>query len=141
MRERDMTLEQIEEMLRDLDWTEVHRLRVFSDYGSKVVIHADGDFSVLGSSTYYRDPEEAGVIAYLPCWGTGNIDRTDYFEGFVERFEEETSGRIMYRDIHDGRVLAHDEALAEAIRDGEWDYDAEIDMLMADVRQRRSEGR
>lgn len=144
-RASDMTIEQLEEVLRGLNWTEIHKARVFSDYGDRVVIYTDGDFTVQDSSTYYRDTDAAGVIGYLPCWGRGNVDRTAYFEGWLERNEDpDVYGDYVTLDMtgtgYDaGRVLTEDEAFAEAIEEGDWDYDEEIEGVLRQVREERGE--
>lgn len=144
-RASEMTIEEIEEVLEGMNWTEIHKARVFSDYGASVVLYTDGEFTVQDQGTYYRDPEAAGVIGYLPCWGQGNVDRTDYFEGWVVRNEdEEVYGDYVTLDVtgtgHDaGRVMTEDEAFTEAIEEGDWDYTEEIDAVMENVRRDREE--
>lgn len=128
----EMTIEQIENILREMNWTEIHKARVFGDYGDKVVLFTDGDFTVQGSSTYYRNPDEAGVISYLQCWGQGNVDRNDYFDGWLERNEDGE-----YIETETGRTLTQDEAFTEAIEEGYGDYDEEIDTVLEDVKQER----
>jgi hypothetical protein len=142
-RASEMTMEQIEEVLREMDWTEIHKARVFSDYGDDVVLYTDGTFSAQGSSTYYRDPDAAGVISYLKCWGQGNVDRTDYFDGWLAPNEDENVyGDYVTLDVtgtgYDaGRVLTEDEAFTEAIEEGDWDYEEEIEAVLENVREER----
>lgn len=145
-----LSKDKVEEIVRGMDWTAIHQARVFEDFGDRVVLYTDGDFSVMGRSTYYRDSDAVGVIGSLQCWGQGNIDKTDYFEGWVEKAED--SERVRYEEDDDtyrlkatgeevardayvesatGRVLTEDEALAEAIRDGDWEgYEYEIEEVM-----------
>lgn len=130
----EMTIEQIETVLQGMNWTEIEKARVFNDYGDKVVLYTDGEFWVQGQSTYYRDPDEAGVIGYLPCWGAGNIDRSIYLDGFAERNEEGD-----YVEIETGRIMGQDDALAEAIEQGDIAYYEYIDEVLYTVRQERRE--
>lgn len=155
-RASELTMEQIEDVLRDMNWTEIHKARVFSDYGDRVVLFTDGDWTVQGQSTYYRDPDAAGVIGYLSCWGEGNIDGTDYFEGWVEWAEgskwtrEDDDSYILYHtqtgeevdydtviETETGRVLEPRAAIEEAIEEGDWDYTEHIDELLEAVKQER----
>lgn len=145
-----MTPDEVRDVLRGMDWTGIHKVRVFSDYGDSVVLFTDGDFAVQEQSTHYRDPDAAGVIGYLSCWGIGNVDETSYFEGFVERADdrgkwvERSEEDVTYRhvetgeeldgdayvEIETGRVLTEDEAFTEAIEAGDWDYEEDIDAFM-----------
>lgn len=134
MQASEMTIEQIEVILEGMNWTEIHKARVFSDYGDKVVLYTDGEFSIQNQSTYYRNPDEAGVISYLNCWGQGNVDRTDYFEGWIERNEDGE-----YIETETGRILTEDEAFTEAIDEGDWDYYEEIDAVIENIQQERRE--
>ena len=145
-----LSRDQVEEIVRGMDWTAIHQARVFENFGDRVVLYTDGDFWVMVQSTHYRDNDAAGVVGSLPCWGQGNIDKTDYFEGWVEkaedlehvRYEEDDDTYRMkatgeevapgaYVERHTGRVLTEDEALAEAIRDGDWEgYEYQIEEVM-----------
>lgn len=134
-RASEMPLEQIESIVENMDWTEIHKARVFSDYGDSVVLYTDGTFSVQDQGTYYRDPDAAGVIGYLNCWGRGNIDRADYFEGFAERVEDgEHEGMYDICGDHPAAepwLVDEDEALRIAIEQGDWDYREDIDEFMS----------
>lgn len=155
-KESEMTIEQIEEVLEDVDWTEVHKLQVFSDYGASVVIYTDGTLSVQDQGTYYPNPDKAGVLGYMACWGIGNIDRTDYYEGWCQRADESdwtTEDEHRYVLIHKrdtfevdygdwieidtGRVLTTDQMLTEAIEYGEWDHEDWKESLMLQIEQQR----
>lgn len=142
-RASEMTIEQIEDVLREMNWTEIHKARVFSDYGASIVLYTDGEFSVQDQSTYYRDPDAAGVIGYLSCWGQGNIDRTDYFEGFAERVEDgEHEGMYDISGDHpaaDPWLVDEDTALTIAIEQGDWDYIEEMEAVIEDVKRDREE--
>lgn len=150
MKASEMTIEQVKKVLDNVDWTETHKLRVFSDYGANVVIYTDGTLSVQDQGTYYPNPDAAGVLGYLRCWGRGNIDRTPYFEGWVEwapesRHAVEDEERFVYYvngvevdegdvvEIDTGRILTQDEALNEAIEEGEWDYDEDKESILRDI--------
>jgi hypothetical protein len=152
----EMTIDQIENVLDNVDWTETHKLRVFSDYGASVVIYTDGSLSVQDQGTYYPSPDDAGVLGYLRCWGRGNVDRTTYFEGWAEWVAD--SNHVTWNDeqaiytvrgvevneddlveIDTGRVLTQDEALNEAIEEGYWDYDEERDELLRSIMEQRDQ--
>ncbi len=138
----EMEMEQIESILEGMNWTEIHKARVFSDYGASIVLYTDGEFSVQDQGTYYPDPEAAGVISYLSCWGQGNIDRTDYFEGFAEK--DEVTGMYDISGDHPGAdpwLVEEEEALRIAIEQGDWDYREDIDAVVANVEQDRKEQR
>lgn len=159
----EMTIEQIEEVLEGMDWTEVHKAQVWGDYGASIVFYTDGEFSVQGQNTYYRDPDAAGVIGYLHTTPWGNCDSAVYFEGWVEKIRdgvEDTSEWIEWDDdlavyrhtktgeevseddvveIETGRVMDEATAVNEAIENGEWDYREYIDAVLEDVRREREE--
>lgn len=155
-KQSEMSIEQIEKVLENVDWDETHKLRVFSDYGASVVIYTDGTLSVLDQGTYYRNPDEAGVLGYLRCWGQGNTDRTAYSEGWCERVEHsrwvtEDEDRYVFIHVADGseidggdwieietgRVLTTDEMLTEAIDYGAWEYDEEKEHVLRSIMEER----
>jgi hypothetical protein len=140
-RASEMTIERIEDVLRQMNWTEIHKARVFSDYGDSVVLYTDGTFSVQDSSTHYRDPDAAGVIGYLRCWGQGNIDRTVYYEGWAEPVEDGylVSGAGYEDDEIYGTVISEDRMIEIAIEDGQWqdDYDEAVEAILESVREER----
>ena len=142
--------DQVEEIVRGMDWTAIHRARVFvGDEDNRLVLFTDGDFSVMDDDEFC-DPDASGVIGSLSCWGQENVDKTDYFEGWVEKAEDSEHVRYeedddtyrlkatgeevapgAYVESHTGRVLTEDEALAEAIRDRDWEgYEYEIEEVM-----------
>ena len=153
-RASEMTIEQIEDVLEGMDWTEIHKAQVWGDYGASIVLYTDGTFSVQEQSTYYRDPDAAGVIGYLHTKPWGNCDSSVYFEEWVEKVRdgvENTSEWITWDDeaavyrhtqtgdevsegyvveIETGRVMDETTAVDEAIENGEWDYDEEIRAFM-----------
>lgn len=152
----EMTLEQIEDILRDMNWTEIHKARVFSDYGDSIVLYTDGEFTVQDQNTYYRDPDTAGVIGYLSCWGRGNVDRTDYYEGWAGQAEDsewttenpdrfsvvihkETGKEVDSDDwieAETGRIIGTtDQMIEEALEEGDWDYTEEIEAVLENVRR------
>lgn len=140
----ELTIEQIESILQDMDWTEIHKARVFGDYGQKIVLHTDGEFSTQDQGTYYQDPDAAGVISYLNCWGLGNIDTTDYTEGWTKAQTDEDgieTGMYVvdygYEDEDEGKVLELSEVIEKAIEEGCWDYDDEIIAVLENVEQER----
>ncbi len=161
-RASEMTIEQIEQVLQDMNWTEIHKARVFSDYGASIVIYTDGEFSVQDQGTHYRDPDAAGVIAYLPCWGRGNIDRTHYYEGWADEAERshwttEDPDRysvVIHRETGEevdsgdwietetGRIIGTtDQMIEEAIEEGSWYYDEDIDLVLEHAKYAREEAK
>ena len=137
----EMTIERAEEVLRGLDWREIHKTRVFSDYGASVVIYTDGETSVQDQGTYYRDSDAAGVLCYLDCWGN-NIDTLQYTEGWTrDELDEDgiqTGNYVIdygYDDVGNGKVLTEREVIERAIEEGEWDDDAEIEALLERIGQ------
>ncbi len=123
-RASEMTAEQVEEVLRaKVDWTAIRRARVFGDAGDRVLVFTDGSYEVMDSGQHYRDEDAAGVLGSLDVWGLGEIDRTDYFEGWVQKQED---GRYVESDT--GRVLTEEEALEEAVEDGDWGDEVEDDI-------------
>lgn len=142
----EMDMEQIEETLRGLDWREIEKLRVFGDYNDKVIIYTDGTIGEQDSSTYYRDSEAAGVLAYLTCWGLGNVDTMHYTEGWTQPEVDEDgieTGRYVISWSHDnpdnGTVLDLAEIVARAIDEGDMETEGYIDEVLDDVRQWREE--
>lgn len=136
-RASEMTIDQVEDVLRDMDWRAIHEARVFSDYGESVVLHTDGHFSTQGQNTYYRDPDAAGVIGYLKCWG-GNIDRTEYAEGWTTPVED---GYLVNDDYPDpdlaGKVISEEAMLMEAIEQGDLDVDEEVEAILYNFKEER----
>lgn len=150
----EMTIEEIEEVLEGMNWTEIHKARVFSDYGASIVLYTDGEFTVQDQSTYYRDPEAAGVMAGLSCWGQGNVDRTDYAEGRWERVRDSKLAQwdddecvylvdgvevdeTDWVETETGEIYDTERMLEVAIEDGEWEYHEEIDAVVENVREER----
>lgn len=159
-----MTEEQIQEILEGMDWTEIHKARVFSDYGDSIVLYTDSEFSVQGQGTHYRDPDGAGVIGYLSCWGWGNIDRTFYSEGWTELVRDSERAEwddeaAVYRvdgveaDESDyivtgvgyeddeifGSVITEDRMIEICINDGDWaiEYEEWQDAIIENMREER----
>lgn len=144
----ELTIKQIETILEGMNWTEIHKARVFGDYGDKVVLYTDGEFSVQGQSTYYRNPDEAGVICYLNCWGRGNIDTTPYQEGWLKPHTDEdgleTGDYVIafnWDAEENGTILTSDQVIEQAIEDGDWDDAEEIDAVIESIQQERREAR
>ncbi len=155
-RASEMTIEQIEDVLREMDWTEIHKARVWADYGASIVLYTDGTFGTQEQSTHYRDPDAASVIGYLASTPWGNCDSSAYFEGWVEKVRDShhaewNDDEAIYRvdgvevdenalvEIETGRVLDETDAVDEAIEDGEWDYDEEIEAVVRQVEEYRRE--
>lgn len=137
-KQSEMTIEQIEEVLENVDWTEVHKLRVFSDYGDSVVIFTDGSLYVQGQGTYYRDPDAAGVLGYLRCWGQGNIDRTYYYEGWATPVEDGylVDAEGVYGEL-EGQVISEERMIEICIEDGQHDDDEVREALMDQIEEQR----
>jgi len=148
-RASEMTIEEIREVLEGMDWTEIHKARVWGDYGASIVLYTDGEFSVQEQNTYYRDPDAAGVIGYLHTTPWGNCDSTVYFESWIQKIQngiENTSEWIEWDDdecvyrhaktgeevewgdvveIETGRVMDQTTAVDEAIEEGDWEIEDE----------------
>jgi hypothetical protein len=143
-RASEMTIEQIEEVLREMDWTEIHKLYATADYGDHVMLYSDGSFNVMHSSTHYRDPDAAGVIGSIRCPGSGNLDTTYYTEGWTRPEKDEdgydTGNYVVeygFEDEDNGKVLTLDEAIEMCIEIGEHDYDEWIDGVLEREREYR----
>lgn len=158
-----MTIEEIRNVLEGMDWTEIHKAQVWGDYGASIVLYTDGEFTVQEQNTYYRDPEAAGVMAYLHTTPWGNCDSSVYFEGWVEKIRdgiEETSPWIEWDDeaavyrhtrtgeevsegdvveTETGRVMDVETAVNEVIEDGEWEagYEEEREGIILDIVEQR----
>lgn len=137
-RASELTLEQIDAIVRGMDWADIEEARIFNDYGDQVVLYTDGTFSIQDQSTYYPDPDAAGVISYLNCWGQGNIDREVYYEGWATPVED---GYLVNDDYYDsslaGKVISEREMLHEAVQEGLIDNDAYTEAVMENVEQER----
>jgi hypothetical protein len=99
-------------------------------------------------------------MGYLSTHPWGNCDSSVYFEGWVERVEnsewtrehenhvgvmvhKETGEEVDASDwieIETGRVLSTTDAVDEAIEEGEWDYDEEIEAVLRSVQEERRYG-
>ena len=114
MKLKEMTKEQVQKVLDNLDWIEIHRISIFGDYGETINIFTDGTLNVLGSGTTYQDYSE--VLGCVSVQGRGNVDEWPYLDGWGE-WDQYTHTFI----TKDGRTLTEEEAIEEAIEDGEWD--------------------
>lgn len=111
---KEMTKEEIQEILDEkVDWEDVHTRTVFSNYGDTIHIRTDGTVFELGSGTYLRDYSE--IIGRIPVVGYGDIDDNDYLDGWGEWDRDNDTFTTS-----DGRILTIEEAIQEAIEDGEW---------------------
>ncbi len=141
-----LSKDEVEEIVRDMDWTAIHKARVLNDAGDRVALFTDGTFAVMDSAEQFRDPDASGVIAELEVKGA-DIDLSDYIpEGiavpesrYVEHDEETDtyrlrgSGAEVAPDLYiwDGVVLDKEDALAHAIEHGDWGgYEYEIEDVM-----------
>lgn len=122
-RASEMSIEQIREVLRDMDWSEIHVARVFSDTNDKVVLLTDGSFSVRERSHYFLGDDAADEIADLSCWG-GDVDSTRYPEDWTEELENG-----FYRVDDDFRkgtdipeYINEEQMIEIAIREGDYTY-------------------
>ncbi len=127
-RTSEMTMEQIEDVLGDMDWAEVHQMRVFSKDSETVVIYTDGTADVRDSSTLYRDPDAAGVLGYLSC----DLDLEVYYGGWCEPDEDGD-----YIRIDNGEILSEHEMINLALHEGEIAYYQHAEFLRA-IREERS---
>lgn len=143
--------ERVEKVLRSMNWAGIHEERLFGDFGQSVVLYDDGEYVLKDSNEYFteRDPEAAKEIGSLSCWG-GDVDKSDYFEGFVtaaadsehvEEDEDDLTLRLKangeevsydaYIEDDTGRVLTKEAAFREAIEHGDWGgYEHEIEEVM-----------
>ena len=128
-RASEMTMEQIEHVLGDVDWAEVHQMRVFSKDNETVVIYTDGTADVRNSSTLYRDPDAAGVLGYLSC----DLDLEVYYGGWCEPMGD---GYYMRNDTEE--ILSEDEMINLALHEGEIAYDQGAEFLRT-IREKRSQ--
>ncbi len=142
-----LSKDEVEEIVRDMDWTAIHKARVLNDAGDRVALFTDGTFAVMDSAEQFRDADASGVIAELEVWGLGDIDESLYIpEGiavpesrYVE-YDEETdtyrlrgSGAEVAPDLYivNGDVLDREDALVDAIEHGDWGgYEYEIEDVM-----------
>ena len=109
----EMSKEEVQKVLDEIEWSEVHYLTVFEDYGSTIHVKTDGTFFVLGSGTYLRDYSE--IIGTIEVVGYGNIDHWDYLDGWGT-WDRENDAFL----TDDGRTLTTKEAIEECIEVGEW---------------------
>jgi hypothetical protein len=111
---KEMSIQEIEGILEDLDWIDIHKRCVFSAYpGGTINIFTDGSVEELPQNTGYRDDSQ--VIGTLRAWGRGNTDTYAYLDGWGEVSEDGESFIV-----DDGRVLTINEAIEECIECGEW---------------------
>ena len=115
MKTTDMSKEQVQEVLDNIEWTEIHNNTVFEDFGSTIHVKTDGTFFVLGSGTSIMDYSE--ILGTIKVAGRGNIDEWDYFEGWGEWHPDNDCFQAI-----DGRVLSTEDAISEAIEDGDWSH-------------------
>jgi hypothetical protein len=113
MKTIEMSKEEVQKVLDEIEWSEVHYLTVFEDYGSTIHVKTDGTFFVLGSGTYLRDYSE--ILGTIPVVGYGSIDHWDYLDGWGE-WDRENETFL----TDDGRTLSIKEAIEECIEVGEW---------------------
>ena len=111
--------------INNIDWTELHRAMVMSDYGMGVWIYEDGTIDFQTSGTL--PGKNNTVIAMFTAWGA-NISENDYLEGWGEWDREEDTFLT-----DDGRTLTTEEAITEAINEGE--YHTQIEQWKESIRE------
>ena len=124
-----MTKEKLIQLLDNVDWTEVHQMRI-DDHGRRVELWLEED--KLVPVTMEQNTWQSGVesIGSLPCWGLGNIDSTIYTEGWTETVNDDEH-YLMYRVTVEESMLPkgsiHDlETIVQtAIKESEWQTDYE----------------
>ncbi len=124
----EMTMEQIEDVVDDVDWAEVHQLRVFRKDSETVVIYTDGTTDVRDSSNLHRDLDAAGVLGYLSC----DLDLEVYYGGWCEPMG---NGDYIRNDTEE--VLTEHEMINLALHEGEIAYGQRRDFLRT-IREKRS---
>lgn len=112
-----MTKENIEKILEKVDWQDVHEKMVFSDFGTKICIWEDGSIVELGQNETFSEKGWEGNIGVLKAWGIGNIDSSEYLDGWGT-IDEET-GEFT---TETGERISQEKAVRAAIENGDWSY-------------------
>lgn len=107
----------IESLVAKIDMTELHHAVVFSNSGDNIIVWEDGTFDILSSGTYPGETEEEYII--IKAQGIGNIDSTQYSNGFYTQTELQMENGLFYNP-ETGRELTLNEMVAECIDEGEW---------------------
>ncbi|MBK8536319.1 MAG: hypothetical protein IPL59_15035 [Candidatus Competibacteraceae bacterium] len=100
----------IHHAIENLCLRELHELWAFCQ--GYILIYPNGEISHLESGLSLRD---SSCISSIRCPGPGQIDRTDYAEGWAVLNDDRT-----YTRLSDGVILSEEEMMEEAIRDGDW---------------------
>jgi len=112
--------DQLETILRELvDWDEVHERYMLEDWGTQILIMADGTVDTLPSGDQFTSSD---IIMTLRAVG-GNADTSMYSEGWTV-LDRDTSEYV----TDTGERIDEPEMVRRAIRDGDWawQYDAWI---------------
>ena len=109
----ELSKQEVEELLDEIDWVKVHSQIVFENFGNNICIQTNGKIFSIEQGTSLRDDDE--IIGLIPCIGLGNIDTWDYLDGWGKWYQWKREF-----ETNDGRILDENDAILEAIEDGEW---------------------
>jgi len=97
----------------EINYTELHVLCATEPYGTKIYIRSDGSFFTLGPGSR---PHYDAYILEMTASGPGNVDRSEYAEGWS------ISTPDGWEVIETGEILSDVEMITRAIRDGDPTY-------------------
>ena len=88
----------IEEWSKKVDWERAAEAYYLSPFGHSVLLHSNGDITVLESGVSLGD--DSDVVVSLECPGFANLDHSDFEVGF--EWDDEAG---LYRDEKTGEPV------------------------------------
>ncbi len=130
-----MNENQIEKIIKKVDWVEVHELIALQSWGMGIWIHGDSKIS-LHTQGSYPNPNYDGndrVIVTLTAVGNNRDDRY-YLDGWTTMDDD---GNIFVDE--DGKEISLENAVYECIHDSGANHCEYIDRLKKQVREQMLE--
>ena len=107
----------INALIDNIDYDQIHELQIYSEYNDNIMIWADGEISVLGSNT---TPNTNEWYAVIKAWGHGNVNISDYADGWAEEELEDGEPTGKYIEIETGKKMTEKEMIMDCIKNGDW---------------------
>ncbi|BBO84497.1 hypothetical protein DSCO28_50630 [Desulfosarcina ovata subsp. sediminis] len=112
------TIEELNKAIENIDWAELHSMRLRYDSGYETWLYWDGEsvHMTLESQSTIPGPENV-VFAIFKC----NIEANySYSDGWAEEIIDDDDADYGQYKTDDGRIIDEDTMVCEAITDGDW---------------------
>ena len=100
------------ELIEKINIVELHKEMVFADSGSNIIIWEDGTFDTISSNSSPNTDEKYYLIK---AWGFGNIEYSEYAEGFYIG-----DGEGLFLNPETNQLLEPEDMVKECIEHGDW---------------------